>query len=305
MKGKYYTIMVVPHTRARFTQLRVSAGFVLALAVIAGAALVSTGLLPLYIHLAHERGGEVSTLRTENLELRKAGLELDASITALRDRVSFFESEAMKFALMAGVEDLPSAQPVGGAREAMPGLAPPPSRGGSTAGSSRLMEEVETLHERAGVLVDSYGVLDRVYHDQSLLLASTPSIAPVKGMISYGFGFRRDPFTGGRAFHKGLDIVAMIGTPVKAPADGIVTRARREPDYGQVIYISHGNGITTRYAHLQGFNAHVGQNVRRGDVIGFVGNTGRSLGYHLHYEVLLHGTKVDPMEYILDLDRFS
>ena len=124
-------------------------------------------------------------------------------------------------------------------------------------------------------------------------------------MISYGFGYRRDPFTGQRAFHKGLDIVAMLDTPVMAPADGIVTRATREPDYGQVVYLSHGGGITTRYAHLRGFNVRVGQEIQRGDVIGFVGNTGRSLGYHLHYEVLLHGTKMNPMDYILDLDRNS
>jgi murein DD-endopeptidase MepM/ murein hydrolase activator NlpD len=305
VKGKFYTIMVVPHTRARFTQIRVSAAFVAALSTIAGTAIVCTGLLPVYMHLASERGAEVSSLRGENQELRKAGLELDASISSLRDRVAYFETEATKFALMAGVEDLPSAQPVGGARETPPGQAAAGARSAAAPSTNRLMDEVETLHERTGVLVDSYGVLNRVYHDQSLLLASTPSISPVKGMISYGFGFRRDPFTGLRAFHKGLDIVAMLGTAVRAPADGIVTRARREPDYGQAIYISHGNGITTRYAHLQGFNVRVGQEIRRGDVIGFVGNTGRSLGYHLHYEVLVHGTKVDPMDYILDLDRLS
>ncbi len=305
MKGKFYTIMVVPHTRAKFTQLRVSAAFVVALSVIAGAAVISTGLLPLYIHLAHERGGDVSNLQHENQELRMAGAELDASISSLRDRVAYFETEATKFALMAGVEDLPSAQPTGGAREAVAGQVAPPVRSVDAVRRSRLKDEIETLHERTGVLVDSYGVLNRVYHDQSLLLASTPSIAPVKGMISYGYGYRRDPFTGSRAFHKGLDIVAMLGTAVRAPADGIVTRARREPDYGQVIYISHGNGITTRYAHLRGFNISVGQEIRRGEIIGFVGNTGRSLGYHLHYEVLVHGTKIDPMDYILDLDRLS
>lgn len=306
MKGKYYTIMVVPHTRARFTQLRVSAAFVLALAIIASAAVISTGLLPLYVHLSSERSAEIESLRAENQQLKEAGLELDASITSLRDRVSYFESEATKFALMAGVEDLPSSQPVGGARETPSAPMTGPARQGQAAfNTARLRDEMETLQERAGVLIDSYSVLDRVYHDQSLLLASTPSIAPVQGMISYGFGYRKDPFTGRRAFHKGLDMVAMLGTPVAAPADGIVTRARREPDYGNVIYLSHGNGVTTRYAHLRGFNVRVGQEVRRGDVIGYVGNTGRSLGYHLHYEVLHHGTKVNPMDFILDLDRMS
>lgn len=304
MKGKYYTIMVVPHTRAQFKQLRVSASFVVALAVIAGVAVVSTGLLPVYLHMTVERGRELDALRSENQGLRAASLELDGSITGLRDRVAYFETEATKFALMAGVEDLPSAQPVGGAREAAPSPAPA-LRGAGAVNTERLRDEMETLEERAGVLIDSYSILNRVYHDQSLLLASTPSIAPVQGMISYGFGYRKDPFTGRRALHRGLDMVAMLGTAVQAPADGIVTQARREPDYGQVIYLSHGNGVTTRYAHLRGFNVRVGQEVRRGDVIGFVGNTGRSLGYHLHYEVLIHGSKVNPMDYILDLDRMS
>ncbi|HXI01670.1 MAG TPA: M23 family metallopeptidase [Candidatus Saccharimonadales bacterium] len=305
MKGKYYTIMVVPHTRAKFTQLRVSAAFVLVLVIIAAAAVIATGLLPVYIHMAVERGHEIESLRAENRNLKSAGADLDNSISTLRDRVSYFESEATKFALMAGVEDLPSAQPVGGARETPPAPAPAVAKGSAPYNATRMRDEMQTLQERAGVLVDSYSVLNKVYHDQNLLLASTPSIAPVPGMISYGFGYRKDPFTGRRAFHKGLDMVATAGTSVLAPADGIVTRARREPDYGNVIYLSHGNGITTRYAHLRAFNVRVGQEVRRGEVIGFVGNTGRALGYHLHYEVLVHGTKVNPMDYILNLDRMS
>ena len=124
-------------------------------------------------------------------------------------------------------------------------------------------------------------------------------------MISYGFNYRKDPFTGRRAFHSGLDLVATPGTRVAAPADGIVIRARRETGYGNVVYISHGNGITTRFGHLRAFNVRAGEKIRRGDIIGQVGNTGRSLGYHLHYEVLVQGTKVDPMNYILDDDHVS
>ncbi len=162
---------------------------------------------------------------------------------------------------------------------------------------------METLRDRTGVLQDSFGILEKVYRDQSLLLASTPSIAPVSGMVAYGFQWRRDPFTGQRAFHTGLDIVAAPGTRVVAPADGVVTFTGREAGYGNVIYLSHGNDLTTRYGHLQGFAIRVGQEVRRGDVIGYVGNTGRSLGPHLHYEVLNQGTKVNPVDYILDTDQ--
>jgi murein DD-endopeptidase MepM/ murein hydrolase activator NlpD len=299
MRGKNYTIMLIPHTRARFTRFRVSAIFVAVLSVLALAAIVSTGLLPLYVHLNGEANQEIDELREQNRKLHANGLEMDNALTSLRDKVGFFENEATKFALMVGVEDLPSAQPAGGVRE-FPVL--PEQR---TVNTDRFRGDVATLQERAGVLIRSYSVLDKVYHDQSLLLASTPSIAPVRGMISYGFRFRKDPFTGRRAFHSGLDLVATLGTPVAVPADGIVIRARRETGYGNVIYISHGNGVTTRFGHLSAFNVRAGEKVRRGDIIGQVGNTGRSLGYHLHYEVLVQGTKVNPMHYILDDEHVS
>jgi murein DD-endopeptidase MepM/ murein hydrolase activator NlpD len=302
MRGKHYTVMIIPHTRARFTKFKVSAAFVLAISLIASAAIVSTGLLPLYFAGSREKTAEIAALQEENRELRVAGMELDQALVSLREQVGYFENEATKFALMAGVDDLPSAEPVGGVRE---GSVAAGGRAPGAISSNRLRDDMTTLQERAGVLMQSYNALDKVYHDQSLLLASTPSIAPVPGMISYGFQWRRDPFTGRRDFHHGLDLVAMIGTPVVAPADGIVIRARRESGYGNAVYISHGNGLTTRYGHLRDYTVRPGQKVLRGERIGHVGNTGRSLGYHLHYEVLVQGTKVDPMNYILNLDHVS
>ena len=305
MRGKHYTVMVVPHTRARFSRFRVSATFVIILSILALTCIVSTGLLPVYVHLAVERAGEIALLKEENRELRTAGLEVDQSLSALRDQVNFFETKATKFALMAGVQDLPSAQPAGGARGVAEAPVSPGPRPAAAISGGRLREEMETLQERTGVLNQSYSMLERVYRDQSLLLASTPSVAPVRGMVAWGFQWRRDPFTGRRAFHSGLDIVAAPGTRIIAPADGVVTFAGREAGYGNVIYVSHGNGVTTRFAHLQGFAVRIGHEIRRGDVIGYVGNTGRSLGPHLHYEVLVQGQKVNPVEYILDVDQIS
>jgi len=307
MKGKYYTVMILPHTRARFSRFKVSASFVLILSLIALASIVSTGLLPIYVHLARAKSTELRELKQENRELRAAGQEVDQNLAGLRDRVAFFETKATKFAMMAGMQDLPSAQPVGGLREpaADGAMMRPASRSKNAVNGALLREEMQTLQERSGVLKESFGVLEKVYRDQSLLLASTPSIAPVHGMIAYGFQWRRDPFTGQRAFHSGLDIVANSGSKVLAPADGVVTAVMRDAGYGNVIYISHGNDIQTRYGHLSAFAVRVGQEVQRGEVIGYVGNTGRSLGAHLHYEVLIQGTKVDPINYILDDDQIS
>jgi murein DD-endopeptidase MepM/ murein hydrolase activator NlpD len=304
MQGKHYTVMIIPHTRARFSKVKVSVHFVIILTIMALTCIVSTGLLPVYMHLSGERGGEIAALQEENRELRAAGQEVDQSLSALRERVAFFETKATKFALMAGVQDLPSAQPAGGLRESISAPSALP-RGSAAVSGNKLRDELDTLQERSGVLRDSYGILDKVYRDQSLLLSATPSIAPVRGMVAYGFQWRRDPFTGERAFHSGLDIVASMGTKVLAPADGVVMKVMRDPGYGNVIYLSHGNDLTTRFGHLQDFAVRVGQEVRRGDVIGYVGNTGRSLGPHLHYEVLVQGTKVNPVDYILDTDLMS
>lgn len=127
----------------------------------------------------------------------------------------------------------------------------------------------------------------------------TPSILPAQGVMTSGFGFRPDPFTGERRFHEGLDIAAPVGTPVIAPADGIVKRVGYDRGYGRFIEIDHGYGISTLYAHLSETLVHLGQKVKRGEIIGRVGNTGRSTAPHLHYEVRLFGKAKNPRRYII------
>lgn len=142
--------------------------------------------------------------------------------------------------------------------------------------------------------------LAKFLQDRRSILASTPSVWPTHGWVTSGFGYRISPFTGKRQFHAGLDISTRRGTPIKAPADGVVTFAGREGGFGRVVVINHGHGLVTRYGHLSGFSVKVGQKVKRHQVIGQVGNTGRSTGPHLHYEVLLSGTPTNPRHYILD-----
>ncbi|MFW6324971.1 MAG: M23 family metallopeptidase [Desulfovibrionales bacterium] len=132
------------------------------------------------------------------------------------------------------------------------------------------------------------------------LLASTPSIWPTKGWISSSFGYRTSPFTGKREFHKGLDISGPTGTPIYAPANGTVTFNAKDGGYGLTLILKHGNGVTSRYAHLDRAAVKVGQQVVRGELIGFMGNSGRSTGPHLHYEVRLNGVFVNPERFILN-----
>lgn len=142
--------------------------------------------------------------------------------------------------------------------------------------------------------------LAKFLQERRSVLAATPSIWPVHGWVTSGFGYRISPFTGKRAFHSGLDISSRMKTPIIAPADGVVTFRGVQGGFGRMIVINHGHGIVTRYAHLSKYNVKVGQKVKRGDNIALLGNSGRSTGPHLHYEVLLSGVPTNPRYYILD-----
>ncbi len=138
------------------------------------------------------------------------------------------------------------------------------------------------------------------FENQKLLLASTPSIRPVKGWMSSRFGYRISPFTGTKEFHRGIDIATRMGAPIIAPADGIVSFTGRDGAFGKVITVKHGYGLVSKYAHIKKALVKKGQYVKRGETIALVGNTGRSTGPHLHYEVHLNNMAVDPLRYILN-----
>ncbi|XPV75938.1 MAG: M23 family metallopeptidase [Desulfovibrio sp.] len=131
------------------------------------------------------------------------------------------------------------------------------------------------------------------------MFEATPSIWPVKGVITSGYGWRVHPVLGQRSFHPALDIAQRKGTPIIAPAKGVISYTGRKSGYGIVVFVDHGNGIRTRYAHLNRSKVKIGQRIDRGQIIGLVGNTGRTTGAHLHYEVLVNGKNVNPHNYIL------
>jgi murein DD-endopeptidase MepM/ murein hydrolase activator NlpD len=129
-------------------------------------------------------------------------------------------------------------------------------------------------------------------------VAYAPSLWPVQGIVTSSFGSRLDPFKGEGAFHTGIDIASSQGDAVRAPADGIVLKAGLGTGYGREVVVDHGHGVETLYAHLSGFAVIAGQDVRRGDILGYVGSSGHSTGPHLHYEVRIHDTPVNPSKYL-------
>ncbi|MFM6928042.1 MAG: M23 family metallopeptidase [Bdellovibrio sp.] len=136
--------------------------------------------------------------------------------------------------------------------------------------------------------------------ERQSLMNATPNIKPAKGWITSRFGYRTSPFTGKTTLHAGLDVAAAPGSPIYAPADGVVIFASYDEGYGKLVSIDHGFGVTTRFGHMSQIYVQVGQRINKWDVIGAVGNTGRSTGPHCHYEVRINGTPVDPINYILD-----
>jgi murein DD-endopeptidase MepM/ murein hydrolase activator NlpD len=129
-------------------------------------------------------------------------------------------------------------------------------------------------------------------------VAYAPSLWPVQGVVTSSFGSRLDPFKGEGAFHTGIDIATNQGDAVRSPADGIVLKAGMGTGYGREVVVDHGHGVETLYAHLSGFAVIAGQDVHRGDILGYVGSSGHSTGPHLHYEVRIHDTPVNPSKYL-------
>jgi murein DD-endopeptidase MepM/ murein hydrolase activator NlpD len=161
-------------------------------------------------------------------------------------------------------------------------------------------DQVEQLAAAAVQQDQSFESLLEELSDQQNLLASTPAITPTKGWITSGFGYRKSPYTERREFHKGIDIAAPKGTPILATANGSISFTGRKGALGKVVSVDHGHGISTRFAHVQKILKKRGEKVKRGDIIALVGNTGRSTGPHVHYEVHVNGIPVNPKKYILD-----
>jgi murein DD-endopeptidase MepM/ murein hydrolase activator NlpD len=153
------------------------------------------------------------------------------------------------------------------------------------------------LNQRNGKSLESrLSYVRRDVERREALASATPSIWPTHGWLTGTFGGRSDPFSHEPAFHQGLDISTDKGQPVYATADGSIESAGYGGDYGNLIVLKHGFGLSTRYGHLSAFNVKPGQTVKRGDVVGFVGSTGRATGYHLHYEILANGRLINPLQ---------
>lgn len=282
---KHHTIILVPHSRAKFRKWTVSSRQ-LATAALAAVLLLLLAVVSTWsFFFSSIDKTQLTQLEEENLRLREVNQDFETSVRDLTRQLADFEDRTRQLAIVAGLDGL--------------GLEQDPGIGGEDL----LLPEQGTL----GHLDDRADLLDRGLQSISAelaerlqLAAATPSISPVRGLLTSSYGYRSDPVTGQRALHRAIDISTSPGQPIKATADGVVLRARRNGRLGNSVDLSHGHGVVTRYGHLASYDVEPGQRIRRGEVIGFVGNTGRTTGFHLHYEVRIEGQPVNPLAYILD-----
>jgi murein DD-endopeptidase MepM/ murein hydrolase activator NlpD len=173
-----------------------------------------------------------------------------------------------------------------------------PARSAETPGSDAIGNELERLTGIVTEEGDNLRALERFLGRATRVLAALPSRWPVRGQINSAYGGRTSPWSAKSEFHSGLDIGARVGTPVKSPAPGTVVFAGVNAEYGQTLIIDHGNETKSLYGHLSKLSVTVNQKVQRGDLIAMTGNTGRSSGPHLHYEIQVKGQSVNPTTYL-------
>ncbi len=236
----------------------------------------------------------------ENQYLKNKVAELQNKVVLLDSTIDDYYHKYTALAEYAGVEPPPYDLKnigIGGTVEE------PPSE--DLKPVTNLDEKLTKLERFVDIQLSSFKEVESKLERSQYIRNHTPSILPVNGRFTSGFGMRKDPFTGRMHFHYGIDLAAPIGTPVHAPADGVVKRVKRDPrGYGILLEIDHGMGITTRYGHLSKVLVKRGQKVKRGQVIARVGNTGRSTGPHLHYEVRVLNKPVNPLSYIIPYQSF-
>jgi len=254
----------------------------------------------------------IRDLRDENIHLRGQIESVDAQVHALArvvDRVGRFDARLRQVTMLSDPERNLAMGPVGekatkqvdtSGRATSALKRDLLGEGGADRAVDLIRDRVALLGDEAEIAESSVRSLQLHLEDQQSLLRATPSLNPTRGWRTSEFGWRTDPYTGLRQMHAGVDIATEHGRPVSAPGDGVVTFAGMQGAYGKVVIIDHGQGLTTVYAHLNEYHVKVGGEVERGAIIGEVGNTGRSTGPHLHYEVRLNGVPQDPDRFILE-----
>ena len=242
-------------------------------------------------HILARQRQEITELKQQ---MRARADAIAIQLGDMKAHIIRLDALGQRLTTMAGIKssefDFGQDPPQGGPEKDIPGARP------EISDLSTLLRSLQSQIDLRG---SQLSALENVILSRQLGQEIHPEGRPVStGYISSGFGERIDPFTGGGEFHEGIDFAAPMGTRIHAVAAGIVTWAGPRGGYGNMVQIDHGNGYSTRYGHSSKVLVHVGETVQRGDVIALVGDTGRSTGPHVHFEVLKNGQQIDPMRFV-------
>lgn len=286
IRGKNYTFFIAS-TPGKLRKLIVPAYVLHGVAVLAliGSITVVAGLGS-YSRMLW-KVGNYNALRHDQDTLKKQYRQLQSTVNDTNQRLDSLQSLATEVAMTYGVLRYHPA-----AFDQLDSSATPQDA------FDRSIEQYTFLKQNAAVITVSSGGLRLIPAMSFAESTYTPSIWPVLGHVTDAFGARLDPFSGEGAFHTGVDVATDYGAPVHATADGVVTLANNHAGYGRLVVVDHGFGITTWYAHLSAFSAIAGARVKRGEVIGYTGISGRSTGPHVHYEVRMNNAPVNPWRYM-------
>jgi len=292
MEKKFYAFLIFPGAHGRLHKIQLPfyiIHLVLALSVVG---IMTVAALANSYSRMLLKVSNYNNLRSEREALKTQYRTLESTVTSTNAKLDSLQSLAAEVALTYGFGE--ARRP--GFPAAVLALA---TQTNATVDSSfRASLYAFNLIRRASLEPDGSASALGMFSNPPIVRTTVPSIWPVRGQITAGFGQRMDPFSGEGAFHSGVDISVPFGTKVEASADGIVLEAGPESGYGNQVLIDHGYGLTSKYGHLSKIFVVVGQDVKRGQVIGAVGMTGKATGPHLHYEVHVHDTPVNPAKYL-------
>lgn len=295
MGKSFYTFIVVPNASSRLHKLKLPVRALYALGAVAALSFfVAVGLGFNYAKMAF-KAADYDKLQAENTDLKVQKTNLELATRKLGEKLTNLESISERIRTLIENDNLAKRSKLN-----------TPAVGGSNVDypltdllhSSNLKEDIDLLKGRTAEMEGHFSQLEQVAVLRATRRQYTPDIWPVKGAITSHYGNRADPFSGDAELHLGLDISAIYNAQIHAPADGVVIYAERKAAYGNLIVIDHGNGLTTRFGHLNRFLVKVNQTVKKGDVIGLVGTTGRTTAPHLHYEVRMNDRPMNPKPYL-------
>jgi murein DD-endopeptidase MepM/ murein hydrolase activator NlpD len=287
MKGKYYTFFIASSASGGMRRLRVPYYVLHALAILAavGGITVLAGMGS-YSRMLW-KAASYNSLRREQDTLKQQYKALQTEVKDTNQRLDSLQSLASEVAVAYGITRFRETPFAFSDDAEQPDVEYQDS-----------VDEFSYLERNASAVAMSSGGMRLLPAAQLSSLGIVPTLWPVVGEITGHFGERLDPFSGEGAFHAGMDIASHYGDAIHATADGVVIVMEQRAGYGRLVVIDHGFGVTTWYGHLSGFATHVGMRVKRGDIIGYEGQSGRSTGPHLHYEVRIYNTPVNPWRYL-------